>query len=123
MLRRFQALDFLESAADDVALLDGRFELAPDLRVEQHYATREGAFAAVTTRLHLARDEEFYSLEADRTIARFVLSYPGQRRLREVLDEMAASMGIPRDDLVPGGLAVARRLIESGYLLPVPSRP
>jgi hypothetical protein len=123
VLRRFQAQDVLESAAADATLLERRFELAPDVRVEQHYAARDARFAAVSTRLHLARDAEFYSLEADGTVARFVLSYPGPRRLRDVLDEMAASMGIPPDELIPGGLAVARRLIENGYLLPVAPHP
>jgi hypothetical protein len=119
VLRRFQMRDFLESAAGDGALLDGRFQLAPDVRVEQHYAAKDAAFAAVKTRLHLARDPEFYTMEADGTVARFVLSYRGTRQLREVLDEMAVSMDIPPAELIPGGLAVARRLIENGYLLPV----
>jgi len=121
VLRRFQAQDLLASTADDAALLDRRFQLAPDIRVEQHYATRDAAFTAVSTRLHLARDAEFYSMEADGTVARFVISYQGARRLRDVLDEMATSMGIAPGDLVPGGVAVARRLIENGYLLPAPA--
>ena len=119
VLRRFQMRDFLESAAGDGALLDGRFQLAQDVRVEQHYAAKDAAFAAVKTLLHLARDPEFYTMEADGTVARFVLSYRGARQLREVLDEMAASMDIPPAELIPGGLVVARRLIENGYLLPV----
>jgi hypothetical protein len=121
VLRRFQMQDFLESAADDRALLDGRFQLAPEVRIEQHYAAKDAGFAAMKTRLHLARDPEFYTMEADGTVARFVLSYSAPRLLRDVLDEMAASMGIAPAEVVPGGLAVARRLIENGYLRPIPA--
>lgn len=118
VLRRFQMQDFLESVPDDGALLDERFRLAPDVRVEQHYAPKEDAFAAVKTRLHLARDPEFYSMEADATVARLVISYHGERRLREVLTDMAAAMRVDPGELIPGGLGVVRRLVEAGYLLP-----
>ena len=118
VLRRFQMLDFLDSAREDESLLEERFRLAPDVRIEQHYAPKDGGFAATKTRLHLARDPEFYTMEADATVARLVLSYGGDRRLREVLTEMAGSIGADVAALIPGGLAVARRLVEAGYLLP-----
>ena len=118
VLRRFRLQDFLESMADDRELLDQRFRLAPDVRVEQHYAPVEGGLGVVSTRLHLAREPAYYTMEADTMVATLVVAYRSHRRLRDVLAEMAGSMRVELDHLIPGGLAVARRLVESGYLLP-----
>jgi SAM-dependent methyltransferase len=117
VLRRFQLQDYLESLPNDGALLDETFRLAPDARVEQHYAAGERGFSVASTRLHLARDS-YYTMEADPTVATLILSYRGRRRLRDVLAEMATAMTVDFDHLVPGGLAIARRLIEHGYLIP-----
>lgn len=118
ILRRFQAQDFLESGADDQRLLEQRFRLAPDVRLEQHYLPTDGGFSAISTRLHLARDPAYYTMELDTTVTTLVMLYKGERRLRDVFVDMAAAMRTELDQLVPGGLAVVRRLLENGYLLP-----
>jgi hypothetical protein len=118
ILRRFQAQDFLESAGGDEQLLDQRFRLAADVRLEQHYAPRGGGLAAVATRLHLARDPAYYSMDVDTMVAALVMGYREERPLRDVFEEMSRAMGVDLDQMVPGGLAVARRLVENAYLLP-----
>jgi len=115
--RRFQAQDFLDGVGDQ-GLLDEWFRLAQDVRLEQHYAPKGEGFAAVTTRLHLARDPGYYTMELDRTVTTLVMSYHGKRRLRDVFADMAAALRVDPDHLVPGGLAIVRRLVENGYLLP-----
>jgi Methyltransferase small domain len=117
VLHRFQLQDFLASMSDG-ALLDERFRLAPDVRLEQHYAPKDGSFSAVSTRLHLAREPSYYTMEVDAPVTTLVMSYHGERRLREVFNEMAVAMRIELDQLVAGGLSVVRRLVENGYLLP-----
>lgn len=117
VLRRFLAQDFLESASDE-RLLDERFRLAPDVRLEQHYVPKDGSFTAIATRLHLGRDPSYYTMELDRTVTTLVMCYRGERRLREVFEEMAATMTVELDQMVPGGLAVVRRLVQNGHLLP-----
>jgi hypothetical protein len=117
ILRRFHAQDFLEGAGDQ-QLLEQRFRLAPDVQLEQHYAPKGEGFSAVATRLHLTRDPAYYTMELDTTVTTLVMSYHGERRLRDVFTDMAAAMRVELDQLVPGGLAVARRLVENGYLLP-----
>ena len=52
------------------------------------------------------------------TVTTLVMLYKGERRLREVIVEMAAAMRIELEQFVPGGLAVARQLVQNGYLLP-----
>jgi Methyltransferase small domain len=123
ILHRFELQDFLESAGDE-ALLDQQFRLAPDVRLEQHYAPKPGGLAAVVSRLHLAREPAYYSMEIDSPVATFVMLYRGERRLRDVFGEMAGAMQVDFDSVVPGGLAIARRLVENGFLLPhsVPDR-
>ena len=117
ILRRFRAEDFLE-ATDDQQLLEQRFRLAPDVRVEQHYAPKDEGFAAISTRLHLNRDPAYYSMELDATVTTLVMCYHGERLLRDVFRDMAGAMRVELDHLVPGGLGVVRRLVQSGYLLP-----
>jgi SAM-dependent methyltransferase len=118
VLRRFVLEDYLATIADDRQLLDERFRLSPDLRLEQHYVPKETGLAAVSTLLHLARDPAYYSMQADPTVATLVISHRGERQLRDVLEEMARNMGMPFDEVAPGGLPVVRRLVENGYLLP-----
>jgi hypothetical protein len=118
LLRRFQAQDFLEGAIDDQQFLEQRFRLAPDVRLEQHYAPKDEGFAALSTRLHLARDPAYYTMALDPTVTTFVMFYKGERRLRDVLADMAAARGTEFDQLVPGGMDVARQLVQNGYLLP-----
>jgi hypothetical protein len=118
LLRRFQAQDFLEANADDQQFLEQRFRLAPDVRLEQHYAPKDEGFAALWTRLHLARDPIYYSMELDPTVTTLVMLYKGERRLRDVIGEMATAMRTDLHQLMPGGLAVARQLVQNGYLLP-----
>jgi len=117
ILQRFEAQDFLE-VVDDQQLLEQPFRLAADVRIEQHYAPKDEGFAAMSTRLHLARDPAYYSMELDPTVTTLVMCYRGERRLRDVFKDVAAAMHVELDQLVPGGLIVARRLVENGFLLP-----
>jgi methylase of polypeptide subunit release factors len=118
VLRRFALEDYLAAITDDRQLLDERFRLSPDVRIEQHYAPKEGGLAAISTHLHLSRDPAYYTMEADPAVATLVVSYRGERRLREVLEEMARNMGRSFDEVAPGGLPIVRRLVQNGYLLP-----
>jgi len=118
VLRRFRLEDYLEARPGDHELLDERVRLPADVRLEQHYAPKDGGFAAVSTRLHLTREPSYYTIELDSTIATLVMCCHGARSLREIVQEMSATMGIDFDQLVPGALTAARRLIENGCLLP-----
>jgi len=117
VLRLFELQDFLESTPDD-RLLDHRFRLAPEVRLEQRYASDAGGFSPVTTRLHLAEEPAYHTMEVDATVTTLVMGFHGERRLREVLEAMAAEMQVEVDHLVPAGLAAVRHLLQKGYLLP-----
>lgn len=117
VLRLFQLQDFLESTSDD-HLLDHRFRLADEVRLEQRYVSGPGGFAPVTTRLHLMDEPAYYTMEVDATVTTLVMGFQGERRLREVLDEMASEMRVELHHLVPAGLAAVRHLVQKGCLLP-----
>jgi hypothetical protein len=118
ILRRFQAQDFLESMSDDRQLLDQRLHVARDIRLEQHYAQEGSGVSAVATRMHLGRPEAYHTLDVDATVATLIMCHEAERSLREVFAEMAGALGVDFDQLVEGGLAIVRHLVQNGYLLP-----
>jgi hypothetical protein len=60
----------------------------------------------------------YYTMEVDATVTTLVMGFHGDRRLREVLVEMAAEMRVEVGHLVPAGLAAVRHLVQKGCLLP-----
>ena len=113
----FRLQDFLETTSNN-QLLTESFRLAPEVRLEQRYASDGDAFSAVRTRLHLAAEPAYSTMEVDATVTRLVLAFHSERALREVLAEMAADMRAELDDLVPAGLDAVRYLVQRGCLLP-----
>jgi hypothetical protein len=117
VVRRFQIQDFLGSLPDDRALLDARLRLAPDARLEQQFSLEPEGLAAVAFRLHLLKGL-VYATEVDRQVVELVVRCNGRLRLREVFADIAAARGVGLDALVPGGLVLARQMLQRGYLLP-----
>jgi hypothetical protein len=117
VLRLFELQDFLESVSDD-RLLDVRFRLSPDVRLEQRYTVEPGGLTPVTTRLHLMDEPAYYTMQVDPAVTALVTGFCGERRLREVLESMAGEMQVTVDSLVPAGLAAVRHLVQKGLLLP-----
>jgi hypothetical protein len=71
--------------------------------------------SAVAFRLHLL-EGLVYATEVDAHVVELVVRCNGRRRLREVFEEIATSRGVDLDALVPGGLALARQMLQKGYL-------
>jgi len=59
-----------------------------------------------------------YSGSIDATTAALVAKYDGQRPVRAHLDDLAAALDAPLHAVTPGALAIIRRLVEQGFLLP-----
>jgi hypothetical protein len=117
ILRLFALHDFLDDTSDD-DLLEHRFRLAPELRLEQHSTVEDGVFAAPTTWLHLMVGAAAYTMQVDAMVTRLVTACRGERALRELLGELAAELHVEPGQLFPGGLTAVRYLVEKGYLLP-----
>ena len=60
----------------------------------------------------------YYTMEVDATVTTLVMGFHGNRRLHEVLVEMAAEMRVEVGQAVPAGLAAVRHLVQKGCLLP-----
>jgi SAM-dependent methyltransferase len=118
VLRRFALLDFLQAAPSDQALLAGHFLLSPDARLQQRFAPGDDGWTPVESQIQLMRGLG-YSGEVDPLVADLLARCNGQRPLGELLAAWAVRLGQPLDKIAGPALAVIRRLIEHGFLLPV----
>jgi SAM-dependent methyltransferase len=113
----FELRDFLEAMQDDRALLDARLCVSPDVRWEQRCEPAAGKWQILSSELRLARGL-IYSGEIDPYVANIVVNCNGGPPLRNLLANVASSLGVELDSIAPACLEVVRRLIERGFLLP-----
>jgi len=117
VLLGFRLRDFLEAARADEALLEGTFRLSPDLRLRQQSQWSEGGWRVEAAEIGLERGLKFRG-NVDRNALAMLTLCDGRRRLRDVLEEAAASLGATVERVAPPCVALLRRLIERGYVLP-----
>jgi SAM-dependent methyltransferase len=118
VLRGFALRDFLETARDDPTLLATRVSLAPDLRWEQQLTPGADGWTGTAARIRLTQGLP-YTGTMDAPLATLLRLCRGERMLRELLNELAATQGWDVDKVTPVFLQIARRLVEQGFLLPV----
>ena len=114
--RLVDARTYLRSLGED-GLLDARLRVADNVRLEQTSTRADGAWTPVSGQLRRI-DGLAYAGAVDATTATLVAKYDGQRPVRAHLDELAAVLNAPVDTITPGALAIIRRLVEQGFLLP-----
>ena len=117
LLRVFAGEDRLRALGGDAALLDEVLRVAEPLRLRQTVAFRDGAPEVQEAELSLADGLPLRG-GADGGTIRLVQLCDGRRRLREVVREMARAAGTDAGDLTGPTLAVARRLLALGFLVP-----
>ncbi|RMF85514.1 MAG: methyltransferase domain-containing protein [Nitrospinota bacterium] len=117
VLQQFALHDFLEALPDDQALLDLCLSVSPDVRWEQQCTPAETQWQVDASYLRLSRGFA-YAGTIDPYIAGLVIRCNGQRPLRTLLNHLAASLHVDLGTITPACLAVVRRLIEQGFLLP-----
>jgi len=108
---------FLHGLRDDRDLLDVRLRLAPNVRFEQTSQAVDGAWTQTSGRLRRVNGLGFAGA-ADPTTAALVVRYDGQRAVRDHLTELAAAAKMPVASIEPSALAIIRRLVEQGFLVP-----
>jgi len=108
---------FLHSLNHDSDLLDQFLKLAPNVRLEQTHGVVDGAWRQMSGRLCRVGGLE-YSGSLDGQSAVALAQIDGRRPLRECLVQLAATLNTDPAVLVPSALAVFRRLIEQGFVLP-----
>jgi hypothetical protein len=117
LLRVFAGEDRLRALGGDAALLDEVLRVAEPLRLRQTVAFRGGASEVQEAEISLADGLPLRGGADGGTIS-LVRLCDGRRRLREVVAEMARSAGTDAGDLTGRTLAVARRLVALGFLVP-----
>lgn len=122
LLRGFECRDFLEATSDDRALLASRLRVSPDCRLRQEFEPATDGWASTRCEIQLVRGLAFRG-NIDRYVADLCGFCNGQRRLDEALSMLATQVGQDAESLVGSCLAVVRRLVEHGFLVPVDPRP
>jgi Methyltransferase small domain len=117
IVRHFESHDFLHTMQDDRSLLEARLYVSPGVRWEQQCEPSAGKWQVVSSQLRLASGLA-YTGDIDPYVAGLVLRCNGQRPLRDLLAEMATSLGGDLEGLAPACLEVTRQLVRHGFLLP-----
>jgi Ribosomal protein L11 methyltransferase (PrmA) len=114
--RLFAAQDALADLTADDALLDRRLALVDRVALEQELAVHSGQWAPRSITLVL---EEAICFRAglDQTTTAIVRRLDGATPLREVLATAAAELAVPAADLEQAGVALARQLLELGFVV------
>ncbi len=114
----FDRTDALERLTDDQALMQLRVRHAPSLKWEQVFKAVAGRWAPEASRLRLTDGLGFHG-DVEPIIADFVGRCRGDKMLGELIADIANASKIPPQQLAAGVLRTARRLIETGVLIPV----
>jgi SAM-dependent methyltransferase len=118
-LRVFAAEDYLAALPRESAILDEHFELVETHRLEQELVCRDGRFEVESQTLVLT-DGLAFRAGLDRSSAMLLPHFQAGRRLADVLAAAAADLEVEDEDrerFAVAGLAVARRLLELGFLV------
>jgi len=119
LLRVFEAEDFLRALGDDSKLLDERFALVPEHRLEQKLRADGGAWQLEEGTLTLTQGISFHG-SLDMGAAQLLQHLDGRLTLREAVVEASRELELSRSDavtLAQTGLAMTRRLYQLGFLI------
>jgi SAM-dependent methyltransferase len=114
----FTARDFLAAHADDRSLLNARVRRADGLRWDRQSGLAASGWTTTSSRLRLTSGLMFAGV-AEAGVAEFVARCSGATRLGDDFACLATELRRDRAQFTPAFLAVIRRLIEVGILLPV----
>jgi len=116
--RGFELRDFLETVRDDQVLMEARLCASPDVRLEQQSEPSGDGWRVTASAIRLVRGLA-YSGTIDTVGANMIAQCDGKRRVRELLTGAAASLDADLESITPGCLAIVRRLMGQGFLIPV----
>ena len=122
ILRVFEAEDFLCTLDDEKTLLDEKFDLVPEHRLEQRLRSSEGEWRQEEATLTLTQGISF-SGGLDVTTAQLLVHLDGRRTLSQAIADTSRELGLDPGDadaLAGTGLAMAKRLYALGFLVRTP---
>ncbi|MBL8963530.1 MAG: class I SAM-dependent methyltransferase [Phycisphaeraceae bacterium] len=119
------AVAAVEADHRDEGVLAGRWRVAPDVRVLQRMAPRDGAWRAVEATVTIGGTDDATGRSGrpvcggDPAAVESVLRVDGKRALVQVVDETASMTGRERSSLRAQAARIARALAREGGLTPV----
>jgi hypothetical protein len=114
--RGLRLRDFLsETSAED--LLDTRLQIVPEAVIESLSRSDGDGWKMERTILRHGRGLR-YAGNLDIHIARLIGQCNGRKPLRQLIDELAGSLGVESDKILDSALAAISNLIERGFVLP-----
>ena len=118
--RVFEAEDFLQRMGDDRALLEVKFVLVPEHRLEQRLASSRGQWQLQEATLSLAEGIGFQG-KLDINTALLLQGLDGSNTLVQTVRTVSAELELSRDEtaeFTETAIAMAKRLYQLGFLVP-----
>lgn len=115
--RVFAGHDLLEELADDRKLLECSFVLTEDHELQHHLHAEKGRWVIRQALLRQTDGFEFIA-EPDHLVARIVAGCQGRQTIGELTRDFAASVDVDPEQLAAAAVALVKRLLLSGYLIP-----
>jgi hypothetical protein len=116
--RVFEAEDYLRSLSQETGLLDVRFVLVPEHRLEQRLSSTGGKWQLQEATLSLAEGIGFQG-RLDINTALLLQSLDGVMTLRQAAKKVSTTLELSREEtaaLTDTAISMARRLYELGFL-------
>jgi hypothetical protein len=123
VLRMFYAEDFLHELTDEAALLDVKFVLVPEHRLEQRLASSGGQWQLQEATLSLAEGIGFQG-NLDINTAMLLQTLDGSNTLGQAVRTVGLTLELSHDEMAAfseTGIAMAKRLFQLGFLVLAPS--
>lgn len=115
--RGFELRDFLETVTDDTMLLDARFRISPEARLERQSRPSSEGWLDESVRLCLAKGLT-YSGNIDHYVANLLIKCDGQNKLGDLMNEMAHALQAGPEKIKSSFCSIVRHLVERGFLFP-----
>ena len=119
VLRVFEAEDFLRGLTDERALLDVKFVLVPEHRLEQRLASADGKWQLQEATLSLSEGFGFQG-NLDINTALLLQSLDGSNTLGQAVRKAGSALELSRDEMGAfneTAIAMAKRLFQLGFLV------
>jgi methylase of polypeptide subunit release factors len=116
--RLFAAQDFLQGTGDDELLLRHRFEVPPEVRLEQRLVREAGGWRLESAELRQLAGLGFVA-GLDEGATRVIAGLDGDRALAATIEAAAADLRAEPAEFRPAAAALVRRMAELGFLVPL----
>ena len=113
----FELRDYLDTVRADEAFLGEKLRVSPLVRLEDICEPSGGTWRVASATIRLVRGLT-YSSPVDLRLAGLVARCDGQRPVRDLLVELAATTNSDLEKITPNCLSLLRQLVERGFLLP-----